>query len=155
MKVKCRGITLSSFTMSCIPGPYKGFLLRAGVFIPKCRQPHLNQNGEFICWFAKGCGTKYHLKFGFDKTVISIDPFCLSKYFCTIHCSVLNSVECYNPMNDSWFYVKSMSEPRLGAAASLCSGKLFIAGGYGDIISKTAGSHVLDTVECFDPRSNR
>lgn len=69
--------------------------------------------------------------------------------------SVLNSVECYNTQNDAWFYVKQMSEPRLGASTCFYDGKLFVVGGYGDIISKASGSLVLDTVESFNPRTNR
>ncbi|VDI67343.1 kelch-like protein 1/4/5 [Mytilus galloprovincialis] len=68
--------------------------------------------------------------------------------------SVLNTVECYNPMTDNWFFVKSMSTARLGAAVGNLGGQMFVTGGYGENISRKSGMPVLDTVESFDPRKN-
>ncbi|CAC5382987.1 unnamed protein product [Mytilus coruscus] len=68
--------------------------------------------------------------------------------------SVLNTVECYNPMTDNWFFVKSMPTARLGAAVGNLDGIMFVTGGYGENISRTSGMPVLDTVESFDPRKN-
>ena len=64
---------------------------------------------------------------------------------------VLNTVECYNPKTDNWFFVKPMSEARLAVATGVIGDKLYTAGGYGESIEKP----ILDTVECFDPKKNK
>lgn len=57
-------------------------------------------------------------------------------------------------MTDNWFFVKSMSTARLGAAVGNLGCQMFVTGGYGENISRKSGMPVLDTVESFDPRKN-
>jgi N-acetylneuraminic acid mutarotase len=64
---------------------------------------------------------------------------------------VLNTVECYNPKTDNWFFVEPMSEARLAVATGVIGDKLYTAGGYGESIEKL----IFDTVECFDPKKNK
>lgn len=86
----------------------------------------------------------------------------------------LNSVECYNPENNTWTLVAPMNVARRGAGIAvhagepdcqgaescifagqvfrrsklcLCPGKLFVVGGFD-------GSHALRCVEVYDPARN-
>ncbi|KAK3103013.1 hypothetical protein FSP39_015766 [Pinctada imbricata] len=67
---------------------------------------------------------------------------------------ILNTVECYNPATDNWFFVKSMSVSRIGACAADLDGKLYVAGGTGNTVDNMPGS-ILSSVECYDPHTNR
>nr|XP_022297289.1 kelch-like protein 3 isoform X2 [Crassostrea virginica] len=42
----------------------------------------------------------------------------------------LNTVECYNPKYDCWFFVKDLPDPRAGASASAEGGNIYLQGGY-------------------------
>lgn len=67
---------------------------------------------------------------------------------------VQDTVECYNPTTDKWFYVKSMSEARAGAGINVFDGKMFVAGGYGNPTGVKSVKPLLSSVESFDPRKN-
>lgn len=62
-------------------------------------------------------------------------------------------MERYDPVTDSWRFVRSMPTARAGACAAELNGQLFIAGGYGD--STEGASAITNIVECYDPFTNR
>ncbi|XP_062612513.1 kelch-like protein 24 [Saccostrea cucullata] len=66
---------------------------------------------------------------------------------------ILKSVECYNPSTNSWHFVKSLSTPRAGACAAELNGEIFVAGGFG--YSLNGNSTILDSVECYQPSTDR
>lgn len=66
---------------------------------------------------------------------------------------LLTSVERYDPVTDSWRFVRSMPTARAGACAAELNGHLFVAGGYGD--SAVGASAITDIVESYDPSTNR
>uniref|UniRef100_A0A8B9J940 Influenza virus NS1A-binding protein homolog B n=1 Tax=Astyanax mexicanus TaxID=7994 RepID=A0A8B9J940_ASTMX len=59
----------------------------------------------------------------------------------------LNSVERYNPENNTWTLVAPMNVARRGAGVAVHEGKLFVAGGFD-------GSRALSCVEVYDPARN-
>ncbi|TNM88263.1 hypothetical protein fugu_006484 [Takifugu bimaculatus] len=59
----------------------------------------------------------------------------------------LNSVERYNPENNTWTLVAPMNVARRGAGIAVHAGKLFVVGGFD-------GSHALRCVEVYDPARN-
>lgn len=62
-------------------------------------------------------------------------------------------MERYDPLTDTWCFVRSMSTPRAGACAAELNGEILVAGGFGD---STEGSFpILDRVESFNPFTNR
>jgi len=56
-------------------------------------------------------------------------------------------VDVYNPTTNSWSTVASMPTPRVGGAAGLISGKLYVVGGRN-------GSTYYNSVEVYDPLTN-
>lgn len=61
---------------------------------------------------------------------------------------VLATVEILDVREGTWSSAPPMSTPRLGHAAAVANGKLYIIGGYD-------GKEPLDTWECFDPEIGR
>jgi non-specific serine/threonine protein kinase len=61
----------------------------------------------------------------------------------------LNSIEIYDPEDDSWVLGPPMAEVRSGFGAAVLGGKIFVLGG--EII--ISGLETLDSVEIFDPES--
>ncbi|NWR19069.1 NS1BP protein, partial [Emberiza fucata] len=59
----------------------------------------------------------------------------------------LNSVERYNPENNTWTLMAPMNVARRGAGAAVRDGKLFVAGGFD-------GTHAVSCVEMYDPARN-
>ncbi|NWZ94605.1 NS1BP protein, partial [Nesospiza acunhae] len=59
----------------------------------------------------------------------------------------LNSVERYNPENNTWTLMAPMNVARRGAGAAVRDGKLFVAGGFD-------GTHAVNCVEMYDPARN-
>uniref|UniRef100_A0A4W6D3N1 Influenza virus NS1A binding protein a n=1 Tax=Lates calcarifer TaxID=8187 RepID=A0A4W6D3N1_LATCA len=59
----------------------------------------------------------------------------------------LNTVERYNPENNTWTLIAPMNVARRGAGVSVHAGKLFVVGGFD-------GSHALRCVEVYDPARN-
>uniref|UniRef100_K1PF79 Cadherin EGF LAG seven-pass G-type receptor 1 n=1 Tax=Magallana gigas TaxID=29159 RepID=K1PF79_MAGGI len=70
--------------------------------------------------------------------------------------SILNTVECYDPSSNCWYFVKSMAEARMGACAAEYGGQIYIAGGYGSRkMDLELNITILDSFECFNPHSNK
>ena len=61
--------------------------------------------------------------------------------------SPLDSVECYNPIENTWTLVGNMSCPRGGVGVTALGGKVYAVGGHD-------GTNYLSSVEAFDPVSN-
>ncbi|NXQ33455.1 NS1BP protein, partial [Alaudala cheleensis] len=59
----------------------------------------------------------------------------------------LNSVERYNPENNTWTLMAPMNVARRGAGVAVREGKLFVAGGFD-------GTHAVNCVEMYDPARN-
>ncbi|NXW29944.1 NS1BP protein, partial [Phaetusa simplex] len=59
----------------------------------------------------------------------------------------LNSVERYNPENNTWTLIAPMNVARRGAGVAVRDGKLFVGGGFD-------GSHAVSCVEMYDPARN-
>uniref|UniRef100_A0A669CLB9 Influenza virus NS1A binding protein a n=1 Tax=Oreochromis niloticus TaxID=8128 RepID=A0A669CLB9_ORENI len=59
----------------------------------------------------------------------------------------LNTVERYNPENNTWTLIAPMNVARRGAAVAVHAGKLFVVGGFD-------GTHALRCVEMYDPARN-
>ncbi|NXB71997.1 NS1BP protein, partial [Donacobius atricapilla] len=59
----------------------------------------------------------------------------------------LNSVERYNPENNTWTLMAPMNVARRGAGVAVRDGKLFVAGGFD-------GAHAVNCVEMYDPARN-
>ncbi|NXY34073.1 NS1BP protein, partial [Pomatorhinus ruficollis] len=59
----------------------------------------------------------------------------------------LNSVERYNPENNTWTLMAPMNVARRGAGVAVRDGKLFVAGGFD-------GTHAVNCVEMYDPARN-
>ncbi|NXE12045.1 NS1BP protein, partial [Lophotis ruficrista] len=59
----------------------------------------------------------------------------------------LNSVERYNPENNTWTLIAPMNVARRGAGVAVHDGKLFVGGGFD-------GSHAVSCVEMYDPAKN-
>ncbi|TKS65478.1 Influenza virus NS1A-binding protein -like protein A [Collichthys lucidus] len=59
----------------------------------------------------------------------------------------LNTVERYNPENNTWTLIAPMNVARRGAGVAVHAGKLFVVGGFD-------GSHALRCVEVYDPARN-
>jgi len=60
----------------------------------------------------------------------------------------LDTIECYDPLMDSWCYVGSLpGGPRIGAACAIHKEQLYIIGGYN---SENRSNPVMDEVLCFD-----
>ncbi|NXS41100.1 NS1BP protein, partial [Balaeniceps rex] len=59
----------------------------------------------------------------------------------------LNSVERYNPENNTWTLIAPMNVARRGAGVAVRDGKLFVGGGFD-------GSHAVSCVEMYDPAKN-
>uniref|UniRef100_A0A4W3JX28 Influenza virus NS1A binding protein b n=1 Tax=Callorhinchus milii TaxID=7868 RepID=A0A4W3JX28_CALMI len=59
----------------------------------------------------------------------------------------LNTVERYNPDNNTWTLVSPMNMARRGAGVAVYDGKIFAVGGFD-------GTHALSCVESFDPAKN-
>lgn len=62
-------------------------------------------------------------------------------------------MERYDPLTDTWCFVRSMSTPRAGACAAELDGEVLVAGGFGD--SAEGSFPILDSVESFNPFTNR
>ena len=60
----------------------------------------------------------------------------------------LNTVEKYDPVENTWFYVESMQTTRRYHAA-------FVIGGKGYAIGGVSSSAILNTVEKYDPVLNK
>ena len=73
--------------------------------------------------------------------------------FCCCVCRLLRSVERYDPLTDTWCFVRSMSTPRAGACAAELNGEILVAGGFGD--SAEGSFPILDRVESFNTFTNR
>lgn len=70
--------------------------------------------------------------------------------------SILNTVECYDPSSNCWYFVKSMAEARMGACAAEYGGQIYIAGGYGSRkMDLELNITIMDNFECFNPHSNK
>ncbi|NXI05393.1 NS1BP protein, partial [Pachycephala philippinensis] len=59
----------------------------------------------------------------------------------------LNSVERYNPENNTWTLMAPMNVARRGAGVAVRDGKLYVAGGFD-------GTHAVNCVEMYDPARN-
>uniref|UniRef100_A0A673TZI9 Influenza virus NS1A binding protein n=1 Tax=Suricata suricatta TaxID=37032 RepID=A0A673TZI9_SURSU len=59
----------------------------------------------------------------------------------------LNTVERYNPENNTWTLIAPMNVARRGAGVAVLDGKLFVGGGFD-------GSHAISCVEMYDPTRN-
>ncbi|NXY18973.1 NS1BP protein, partial [Atrichornis clamosus] len=59
----------------------------------------------------------------------------------------LNSVERYNPENNTWTLLAPMNVARRGAGVAVHDGKLFVGGGFD-------GTHAVNCVEMYDPARN-
>ncbi|NXE93160.1 NS1BP protein, partial [Menura novaehollandiae] len=59
----------------------------------------------------------------------------------------LNSVERYNPENNTWTLLAPMNVARRGAGVAVRDGKLFVGGGFD-------GTHAVNCVEMYDPARN-
>ncbi|NWS13042.1 NS1BP protein, partial [Pachyramphus minor] len=59
----------------------------------------------------------------------------------------LNSVERYNPENNTWTLIAPMNVARRGAGVAVQEGKLFVGGGFD-------GTHAVNCVEMYDPARN-
>ncbi|NXU17118.1 NS1BP protein, partial [Pardalotus punctatus] len=59
----------------------------------------------------------------------------------------LNSVERYNPENNTWTLMAPMNVARRGAGVAVRDGKLFVGGGFD-------GTHAVNCVEMYDPARN-
>ncbi|KAK7825227.1 hypothetical protein U0070_009716 [Myodes glareolus] len=59
----------------------------------------------------------------------------------------LNTVERYNPENNTWTLIAPMNVARRGAGVAVLDGKLFVGGGFD-------GSHAISCVEMYDPTKN-
>lgn len=55
----------------------------------------------------------------------------------------LNSVEVYNPEENTWNYIKPIITARRGCGVAVFNGKLYVIGG-------SDGTHSLNTTEIFD-----
>eukprot|EP00959_Pyramimonas_sp_CCMP1952_P399829 8377567-Pyramimonas_sp.AAC.1 len=56
----------------------------------------------------------------------------------------MRSVECLDPVAQTWQVMPPMFTPRADAAAAVASSCLFVCGG-------VSGAEVLGSVECFSP----
>ena len=63
-------------------------------------------------------------------------------------CGPLDYVEQYDPKQDSWSIISQTLSPRGGVGVATLRGKLYAVGGYN-------GAKCLDTVEAYDPNTNR
>ncbi|XP_060063807.1 kelch-like protein diablo [Ylistrum balloti] len=63
----------------------------------------------------------------------------------------LESVEFYDPDLDQWGFIAPMTSPKIGVAAAGYRGKLYVVGGFQEIGGQRT---VLNSVECYDPRTN-
>ena len=61
--------------------------------------------------------------------------------------SPLNSVERYNPIENTWMVVAKMSCPRGGVGVTALGGKIYAVGGHD-------GANYLNSVEGYDPVTN-
>ncbi|NXF11903.1 NS1BP protein, partial [Smithornis capensis] len=59
----------------------------------------------------------------------------------------LNSVERYNPENNTWTLIAPMNVARRGAGVAVRDGKLFVGGGFD-------GTHAVNCVEMYEPARN-
>ncbi|NWI60416.1 NS1BP protein, partial [Calyptomena viridis] len=59
----------------------------------------------------------------------------------------LNSVERYNPENNTWTLIAPMNVARRGAGVAVRDGKLFVGGGFD-------GAHAVNCVEMYEPARN-
>ncbi|NWV42603.1 NS1BP protein, partial [Grantiella picta] len=59
----------------------------------------------------------------------------------------LNSVERYNPENNTWTLMAPMNVARRGAGVAVRDGRLFVGGGFD-------GTHAVNCVEMYDPARN-
>ncbi|HOV28231.1 MAG TPA: kelch repeat-containing protein [Pseudobacteroides sp.] len=60
----------------------------------------------------------------------------------------LDSVESYDPANDTWTLEPKMSVPRVDASAVSLNGKIYVMGGFDDLLSR---STFYDSMEEYDP----
>ncbi|VDI27305.1 Hypothetical predicted protein [Mytilus galloprovincialis] len=63
----------------------------------------------------------------------------------------MNTVEYYNPDTDTWGFTESMTEAKIGMATVGYHGLLYVVGGFYETMNDKI---VLDTVECYNPRTN-
>lgn len=64
----------------------------------------------------------------------------------------MNTVEYYNPDTDIWGFTESMTEAKIGMATAGYHGLLYVVGGFYETMNDKI---VLDTVECYNPRTNK
>jgi len=60
----------------------------------------------------------------------------------------LDSVESYDPANDTWTLESKMSVPRVDASAVSLNGKIYVMGGFDNLIGR---STFYDSMEVYDP----
>lgn len=63
-------------------------------------------------------------------------------------CSLLSSVERYDPAKDSWEMVAPMADKRINFGVSVMLGFIFVVGGHNGV------SH-LSSIERYDPHQNQ
>lgn len=59
--------------------------------------------------------------------------------------TILNTVERYSPLTNSWRYVAPMNVARSGHGCTVCNGKIYVIGG-------CSGTEKLDAMEVYDPQ---
>jgi hypothetical protein len=64
-------------------------------------------------------------------------------------------VECYDPITDKWYIVAPIKVPRVGAAATVVNGKIYLAGGYTGSFKTKSAVAISSVLECFDPSQKK
>ena len=68
---------------------------------------------------------------------------------------LLDSVERYDPQTNTWSTVASIKVGRIGAAASVLDGKIYLAGGYTTNATDKSVTSISSAVECYKPKKNK
>uniref|UniRef100_A0A673IB97 Influenza virus NS1A-binding protein homolog A n=1 Tax=Sinocyclocheilus rhinocerous TaxID=307959 RepID=A0A673IB97_9TELE len=115
--------------------------------VPELRTNRCNAGKNFTCRIYNSCFIGYCQNlWRHQAAVCELDGFMYviggaESWNC------LNSVECYNPENNTWTLIAPMNIARRGAGVAIYEGKLFVVGGFD-------GSHALHCVEMYDPARN-
>jgi N-acetylneuraminic acid mutarotase len=68
---------------------------------------------------------------------------------------LLDSVERYDPQTNRWCIVAAIQVPRIGAAASVLNGKIYVAGGYTASLRVKSATSISSVLERYKPKKNK
>ncbi|GMR33362.1 hypothetical protein PMAYCL1PPCAC_03557, partial [Pristionchus mayeri] len=68
--------------------------------------------------------------------------------------TVLNEVERYDPVSDSWTILKSMNSKRAYASLVVSCGKLFVLGGFQSVEPPHKLAKLLSSLEMYHPETD-